>query len=74
MATVGYEKMYTQLKAKPVVWKKYVKHNKPKEKKVGLGARRCRRCGRFGAHVRRVGMCRQCFRDIAKKLGFRKFN
>jgi small subunit ribosomal protein S14 len=35
----------------------------------------CVRCGRKRGMVRRYGMrlCRQCFREIAFELGFRKY-
>ena len=38
-------------------------------------ARGCVRCGRRRGVVRRYGMhlCRQCFREIAFRLGFRKY-
>jgi len=47
-----------------------------KERKFGRGSRVCRRCGRRGAIIRRYGLyyCRQCFREIAKKLGFKKYS
>lgn len=36
----------------------------------------CERCGRRRSIVRRYGLhlCRQCFRDKAEELGFRKFS
>ena len=39
--------------------------------KVGKGSRPCRRCGSYGSVIRRYGLnlCRQCFREIADKLG-----
>ncbi len=41
----------------------------------GKGSLKCRRCGRFGGIIRVCGLyyCRQCFREIAKDLGFRKY-
>lgn len=35
----------------------------------------CERCGRMRSLVRRYGlhMCRQCFRDCAATMGFKKF-
>ncbi|HLD06078.1 MAG TPA: 30S ribosomal protein S14 [Candidatus Nanoarchaeia archaeon] len=57
-------------------WRKYLKHNSPKKRKCGRAVRRCLRCGRIRAHIRKYGvhMCRQCFRDVAQNLGFRKFS
>ena len=36
----------------------------------------CDRCGRMRGIVRRYGMhlCRQCFREIAPELGFKKYS
>ena len=36
----------------------------------------CLRCGRRRGIVRRYGMhlCRQCFREIAKDIGFKKYS
>ena len=76
MTTKDYKKAFTQLEAKPVKLKKYMKHNKPSDKKIGIGSRKCTRCGRYGAHIRSYGLhlCRQCFREDAKLIGFKKFS
>ena len=44
--------------------------------KYGKGSRPCRRCGSYGAIVRSYGLilCRQCFREVAEKLGFKKYS
>ncbi|MCJ2554916.1 MAG: 30S ribosomal protein S14 [Candidatus Thermoplasmatota archaeon] len=36
----------------------------------------CKRCGRKRGIVRRyrIHLCRQCFREIAYELGFRKYS
>lgn len=46
-----------------------------KERKFGKGSRKCSRCGRHGALVRKYGLlyCRQCMREIARELGFKKY-
>src|SRR3989344_2993921 len=48
----------------------------PKDRKFGLGSRKCNRCGRYKGHIRKYGLdiCRQCFRDIAKQIGFKKYS
>lgn len=76
MTTSDYRKAFTQLKAKPVKLAKFLKCNKPKSRKCGVANRKCRRCGRTGGHVRKygLGLCRQCFREIAYNLGFKKFS
>ncbi|AAL81934.1 30S ribosomal protein S14 [Pyrococcus furiosus DSM 3638] len=50
-------------------------YNKRKPRKFGKGARRCIRCGQYGPIIRIQGLmlCRHCFREVAPKLGFRKY-
>lgn len=76
MTTSNYKKVFKQLKVKQPVLKKYIKHNAPKKRTCGVSLRKCIRCGRIGGHVSKYGLdlCRQCFRDIATKLGFKKYN
>jgi small subunit ribosomal protein S14 len=76
MTTSNYNKVFKQLKVKPAKLNKYIKHNAPKDRKTGLGQRRCKRCGRFGGHIQKYGLhlCRHCFREIAVKIGFKKYN
>jgi small subunit ribosomal protein S14 len=76
MTTSDYKKAFTQLKAKPVKLAKYIKHNKPKERSCGIALKKCIRCGRNGGHIQKYGLnvCRQCFREIAKKVGFKKYS
>jgi len=47
-----------------------------KDKRFGRGANACRRCGRRRGLIRRYGiyLCRQCFREIARDIGFKKYN
>ena len=75
MTTSDYRKAFTQLNAKPVKKKKYIKHNAPKARSCGDLTKKCVRCGRTGGHVSKYGLnlCRQCFRDIATKIGFKKY-
>ena len=69
-------KAFTQLKIKPAIQKKWIKHNSPKKRKCGVARKRCRRCGRIRANISKYGikMCRQCFREKANSIGFKKFN
>ena len=49
---------------------------KPKKvRKYGKAARPCKRCGQRGPIVRKYGLnfCRQCFREVAVSLGFKKY-
>lgn len=76
MTTKDYLKASKQLNEKPIILKKYLKHNKPKVRTAGIGKRSCVRCGRKGAHIQQYGLgfCRQCFRETAKKLEFKKYS
>ena len=76
MTASDWKKAFKQLNNKPVVKEKFIKHNKPKERKTGIAIRKCERCGRFGAHIKSYGLnlCRQCFREVAKEIGFRKYS
>jgi small subunit ribosomal protein S14 len=76
MTTSDYRKAFTQLKVKPAKLQKYIKHNKPKNRSCGKALRKCRRCGRTGAHIQKYGLhlCRQCFREIAQEIGFKKYS
>ncbi|MGE0793276.1 MAG: 30S ribosomal protein S14 [Candidatus Woesearchaeota archaeon] len=52
-----------------------MKHNVPRDRKFGQSTKKCSLCGRTGAHIAKYGLsiCRQCFRDNALELGFKKF-
>lgn len=76
MTTSDHKKMLAQLEVKPAKHKKFIKHNAPKERSCGRNKKHCQRCGRTRAHIDKYGLnlCRQCFREIATKIGFKKFN
>ncbi len=76
MTASDWRKILKQLKGKPAKLKKFLKHNKPKERKFGIAIKKCERCGRFGAHISsyNLNLCRQCFREIALELGFKKYS
>lgn len=44
-------------------------------RKFGKGSRPCRTCGSFGPVIRKYGLnvCRQCFREVAKSIGFKQY-
>ncbi|HLC56555.1 MAG TPA: 30S ribosomal protein S14 [Candidatus Nanoarchaeia archaeon] len=52
-----------------------MKHNTPKKRNFGIGSRKCKRCGRYGGHIQKYGLnlCRTCFREVAKDIGFKKY-
>ena len=76
MSYSNYKKAFKQLKAKPIKLKKFLKHNVPKKRTCGLALKRCIRCGRIRSNISSYGLnlCRQCFREIATDLGFKKYN
>ena len=76
MTYSDFRKVFKQLKVKPAVLAKYKKNNAPKKRTCGVNLKRCRRCGRTKAHTSKYNLelCRQCFREIATKLGFKKFS
>ena len=76
MTTSDHRKAFPQLEVKKAKPEKYKKHNTPKKRTTGIGTRKCKMCGRYGAHIRSYGihMCRTCFREEAKNLGFKKFS
>ncbi len=76
MTTSNSQKMLTQLNAKPVKKAKFLKFNNPKKRSCGKMLRRCKNCGRLGGHINKYGLhlCRQCFREMALELGFKKYN
>ena len=71
-----FEKVRKSIENKPVRVARYDKFNKPKVRKHGKNAHPCRQCGRTGGVIRKYGLmyCRQCFREQAEKLGFRKYD
>lgn len=76
MTTSNHTKVAEQLKGKPAVMAKFLKFNKPKARTTGITVVSCQRCGRFGAHIKQYGIhvCRQCFREIAEEIGFKKYS
>jgi len=76
MSYSSHKKAFKQLKVKPHKLKKYLKHNSPKEGRFGRQTKKCKRCGRIRGHIGKYGLklCRQCFREIATKLGFKKYS
>ena len=68
--------MFKQLDSKPAIKSRYIRFCKPKERKYGIASKKCIRCGRYGAHLNQYGLdlCRHCFREIAEKIGFKKYH
>lgn len=51
------------------------KHKPPKKRKFGKASHPCKRCGQRGPVIRKyeINLCRQCFRERAESLGFKKY-
>ncbi|MBN2422505.1 30S ribosomal protein S14 [Candidatus Woesearchaeota archaeon] len=78
MTTSHYDKVLTQIKSKTAKLKRFKKYNAPKERSCGRTNHKCKRCGRtgIGGNIKKYGLniCRCCFREIATKLGFKKYS
>ncbi len=76
MTTSDHKKVFKQLKVKPAKLAKYIKHNSPRKRSTGASLKKCKRCGRVKAHISKygLGLCRQCFRQIATRIGFKKYS
>ena len=76
MTTTDHTKTLKQLINKPGKLARYKKYSVPRSRPQGAQHKKCVRCGRNGAHISKYGLnlCRQCFRDIATKIGFKKYN
>ena len=76
MTASDWRKILKQLVNKPAKKERFLKHCKTKDRKIGIAARKCERCGRFGAHIKSYGLnlCRHCFREIAEEIGFKKYS
>lgn len=74
---MSYTDIMQQIEDKEAIVKKFKKHNLPKERDFGKSKIKCRRCGRVGRGIiRKYGLyyCRQCFREIAEDINFKKLS
>jgi ribosomal protein S14 len=76
MSYSNYKKAFKQLKVKPNKLKKYKKHNAPKERSCGKAKVSCRITGTHRGVIRKYGLnvCRHAFREMATKIGFKKYD
>ncbi len=74
----GYKGMLKQIKHKKGKTKKFKRHNVPdRDQDFGKAKTKCRRCGRRGRGIitkYNLYYCRQCFREVAEDIGFRKYS
>lgn len=73
---MSYERVRKQIENKPETLARFEKFNKARDRKFGKGTFKCRNCNRHGGIIRKYGLvyCRQCFREEAEKLGFKKYS
>jgi small subunit ribosomal protein S14 len=76
MTTSDHKKAMNQIANKKAKIERHNKYNTPRKRKHGKSLKKCNRCGRTGGHISKYGinMCRQCFRELAIKLGFKKYS
>ncbi len=76
MPASDWRRIMKQLESKPAIKARFLRFCKPKDRKYGIAARKCVNCGRYGAHINKYNLhlCRQCFREIAEKIGFKKYS
>ncbi len=77
MTSSNYRKVLKQIKAKPAKMSKFQKYNTPKQRSCSILKKRCRITGRVGRGlINKYGIkvCRQSFREIARKIGFKKYS
>ncbi len=76
MTSSNFTKMFKQLKVKPAILAKYKKHNAPKKRSCGKALKKCSRCGSSQGHIKKYGLnlCRKCFREVALRIGFKKYS
>ena len=65
-----------QILGKPAKLGRFNKFNMPKPRKYGKNVHMCRRCNKTSGVIQKYGLyyCRQCFREYAEALGFRKYS
>lgn len=75
MPASDWRRIMKQLESKPAVKARFLRFCKPKERKFGIASKKCVNCGRYGAHISKYSLhlCRQCFREMAEKIGFKKY-
>lgn len=69
------EELIKPLLKKPEKRKRFEKFNMPKKRVFGKSLHPCIKCTRTRGVIRKYGLqyCRQCFREEAEKIGFKKY-
>ncbi len=70
MKRTGVEKIICNKTKK----ERFIRNNAPLDRKFGQAVVRCKICGGRRGHLSKYNLdiCRRCFREVAKELGFRK--
>jgi len=73
---MSFKNAMKQVEGKPAKLARFLRFCKPKDRKTGRNATPCRNCGKTEGVINKYGLryCRQCFREEAKRLGFRKYS
>jgi len=73
---MSFEKSKKQVEKKKAKFARFMKFCGPRKREFGKSVYPCRRCGKTSGVIVKYGLqyCRQCFREEAPKLGFRKYN
>ncbi len=73
---MSFERSKKQVEGKKGKMARFMRFCAPKKRKFGKSVHPCRRCGKTSGVIVKYGLayCRQCFREEAQKLGFRKYN
>ncbi len=73
---MSFKNLKKQIEGKPVKLARVMKFNAPKKRNSGRAIYPCRLCGKTEGVITKYGLnyCRQCFREIAEKVGFKKYN
>ncbi len=73
---MSFERVRKQIEKKPEKVGRYDRFNKSKERKFGKITHPCRKCGKKAGVIRKYGLmyCRQCFREEAERVGFKKYS
>ncbi len=76
MSYSSHKKLESQIISKEAKLKRFQKYNVPKKRTTGRKLKVCERCGNPRGHVSKYGLhlCRRCFREIATKIGFEKYD
>jgi small subunit ribosomal protein S14 len=73
---MSFDNARKQLDNKQVKLQRFLKFCAPKKRVSGRNATPCRKCGKTNGVINKYSLryCRQCFREEAKKLGFKKYS